>query len=627
MKVKSIQMKNFSVLFLFILLASVTKAQNKSDREYIRAQTNVERLEEIAREYQENQKRFAGINIPQTTVDANGKTRYFSHFDENGTPIYCTLENDSSARSSKIDRIISGGSTGLDLDGSGVVIGLWDGGSPRVTHQELEGKIEILDAGTTTFHSTHVSGILVATGLISPSRGMASGAKIEAHTSQDWLLEIPLWAAGGGMITNHSYIIANPQEDYERFGIYNIHSQRWDELSYNAPYLMMVTGASNNGNNGYNPDNSRYDLLASNKLGKNSIVVGACSDVLDYTGPSSVSQAVFTSWGPTDDWRIKPDITAVGTNSYSTREASDNDYGTGQGSSYASPVVGGGLALLQQHYHNKNSVYMKNATAKALILSTTDEAGLHDGPDFSNGWGLFNAEKAAEVITNQGTTAEISELILNENQNYTKNITVDGTEPLLVSICWNDPPAEPLPNEIHNDPTSMLINDLDLRVSSASEEYFPWRMEPNDEYNNYTAAATKGDNFRDNIEIIQVNDIEAGEYVVNVSHKNSLLFGSQDFSLIINGIQTELTASEELQPEIITVYPNPVDDVINLDFETKQIGRFAIYDLSGKIHLNGAVNGEKSIDINIQNLSNGIYFLKVQDGDSKNIMTRKIVIQ
>jgi len=75
----------------------------------------------------------------------------------------------------------------------------------------------------------------------------------------------------------------------------------------------MCTGASNNGAAGYNPDGSRYDLLASNKLGKNAIVVGACHDVLNYTGPESVVQAPFTSWGPTDDWRIKPDLTAVET--------------------------------------------------------------------------------------------------------------------------------------------------------------------------------------------------------------------------------------------------------------------------------------------------------------------------
>lgn len=533
-------MKN-TLLFLSICLAwaAQTKAQDAAERHAILGQTNVAALKGMAQEAEANQFRFKNetkLDLPSGKAPAGG---FFSHFESDGTPVYYELENESSAITSSIDRIRTGGISGLDLDGSGISIGLWDGGNPRPTHQELDQKITIRDTAALSGHATHVAGILVATGVVPEARGMAPGATIESYTATNWLNEVPLWAADGGMITNHSYIIANPRENYQLFGIYNVHARNWDQLSYDAPYLIMCTGASNNGNQGYNPDNSRYDLLASNKLGKNAIVVGACESVLNYTGPESVVQASFTSWGPTDDWRIKPDLAAAGTRSFSAREGSDTAYTTGNGSSFASPVVAGGLALLQEHFHNINNVYMKAVTAKALILSTADEAGQFDGPDFSNGWGLFNAQRAADLITNNGVTSEILEARLEEGASFTKTIHVDGSQPLSVAVCWNDPPAEPLVNPSHNDPTLMLINDLDVRVnaSDGGSVFYPWRIEPNATFDNYTAPAEKGDNYRDNTEIIQEKIVPAGEYTIVVTHKNQLQSDEQDFSMVISGIQ------------------------------------------------------------------------------------------
>jgi hypothetical protein len=56
--------------------------------------------------------------------------------------------------------------------------------------------------------------------------------------------------------------------------------------------------------------------------------------------------------------------------------------------------------LLQQHHINLFQQPMLAATLKGLILHTADEAGFADGPDYQFGWGLINAEKAANVLTN-----------------------------------------------------------------------------------------------------------------------------------------------------------------------------------------------------------------------------------
>ena len=570
---------NFFFLIACMLLTTQLNAQNLTDKVQIVSQTDVDSLNKMAEDSRNVQIRYKNKIVPEILVDKNGNREFFSHFESDGTAIYYELENENAAISSDIDEIRSGGVAGLELDGTGLNIGLWDGGRPRPTHQELEGKIIINDAASLDFHATHVAGILVASGIVPEARGMAPGATVESFTSSGVVSEVAAWASEGGMITNHSYITANPREQYQLYGIYNVHSRNWDTLSYDAPYLIMCTGASNNGRAGYNPDGSRYDLLASNKLGKNAIVVGACNNVLNYTGPESVTQAIFTSWGPTDDWRIKPDLAAVGTMSFSTRAGSDDDYATGNGSSFASPVVAGGLALLQQHFHNLNDVYMKAVTAKALILSTADEAGEFDGPDFANGWGLFNARRAADVITSNGTTSEILELNLNQNEVFTKTITVDGTQPLSVAICWNDPASEPLPNASFNDPTLMLINDLDVRVFADGVEFFPWKMEPNSTFDNYTAPAEKGDNYRDNTEIIHEKNVPAGEYTIMVTHKNELQSGGQDFSMVINGIQVgppsqvQVVFNNQDPEDVLTTFGGGVGfpqsrSVVGDDFDT-----------------------------------------------------------
>ena len=46
--------------------------------------------------------------------------------------------------------------------------------------------------------------------------------------------------------------------------------------------------------------------------------VGAVNDVLNYTGPGSVGMSSFSSWGPTDDGRIKPDVVGNGVGLFSS---------------------------------------------------------------------------------------------------------------------------------------------------------------------------------------------------------------------------------------------------------------------------------------------------------------------
>ena len=66
-----------------------------------------------------------------------------------------------------------------------------------------------------------------------------------------------------------------------------------------------------------------------------------------------------SSEGPTDDLRIKPDITGNGTGVYSTYENSDTAYNSISGTSMASPLVAGIAALVLSQYPKLSAAELK----------------------------------------------------------------------------------------------------------------------------------------------------------------------------------------------------------------------------------------------------------------------------
>ncbi|MEI6436993.1 MAG: GEVED domain-containing protein, partial [Bacteroidota bacterium] len=77
----------------------------------------------------------------------------------------------------------------------------------------------------------------------------------------------------------------------------------------------------------------------------------------------------------------------------------------------------------------------------------------------------------------------------------------------------------------------MLLNDLDVRVIG-SAAHLPWVLNPATP----SANAIKGNNFRDNVETVNMKNPAAGFYTIRVSHSGTLSGGSQPYALIINGM-------------------------------------------------------------------------------------------
>jgi hypothetical protein len=517
------------------------------------------------------------MGIPLRTLHSDGKLTQFLGLN-NGMPAYLTTENLVAARTTATDKILKGGANKYQLSGAGKIVGEWDGSATRLTHREFVGRVIQRDNSMlTTYmnHATHVAGTLVGSGVRPEARGMAPEATLWTHDWDDDQAEMADAASKGLLISNHSYgklagwqwgDWANPGTsewhwfgdvnisqtiDYQ-FGFYDGVARSWDQIAHLAPYYLIVKSSGNNRGtevtgthkawiNGAWRDSSTprekdggaggYDCIPFYATAKNILTVGNVYDLPNgYAGSSNLFLFGSSSTGPTDDGRIKPDIVGNGTHVLSSTAASDESYDLYTGTSMSSPNVAGSLLLLQELYQQMNKRYMRAATLRGLIIHTADEAGIYPGPDYTFGWGLLNAGRAAQYIEQDGLDRFITEAILTSGQTHQVSVYSNGVDPARVTICWTDPAALATPPGL-NDRRLKLVNDLDVRLVSADNPgmvYMPYQLDPL----NPAAQAVKQDNIRDNVEQVYAGVLPEGEYYIRVTHKNALQGGQQSFSII-----------------------------------------------------------------------------------------------
>ena len=105
---------------------------------------------------------------------------------------------------------------------------------------------------------------------------------------------------------------------------------------------------------------------------------------------SDLTISYFSSRGPSDDGRIKPEVCAKGSDTNLVSPNTDADYLTSSGTSFATPLVAGCVALIVQ----KNPTWTPYQVRKALMMTASKKS--EPGNDF--GWGIVNTLDAMHYI-------------------------------------------------------------------------------------------------------------------------------------------------------------------------------------------------------------------------------------
>ncbi|WP_179374959.1 S8 family serine peptidase [Winogradskyella wichelsiae] len=581
-----------------------------------------------------------------------------------GKPIYISTDNLSAGRATKTSALQTGGSLGLNLEGTGMTVGVWDGGPIQSTHPEFmnsdntASRVTIIDNSIVddddsgfSSHGTHVAGTIGAKGINPSAKGMATDVFIKSYNWTNDISEILLAVNNNTnpiILSNHSYgVPVDPNDgtgpiDAWIMGAYTSDASQIDELIYNNPQYLMVASAGNSGTTSYSGGLlNGYDKLTTDKNAKNNLVIANANPVLAPFSDniSSLNINSSSSQGPTDDLRIKPDIAADGTNLFSAVPI--DGYDTFSGTSMSAPNTTGTLVLIQEYYKQLNNVFMLGATLKGLVCHTSTDDNAAVGPDPKFGWGFLNALEAANVITadNSGD-AVIEELNLENGGTYTMTFSASAGDVLRASISWADMPGNPVNSataNVLNNSTARLVNDLDLRISKGSETYLPWKL---DFSSGSQFFAIKGDNSVDNLERVDIEVPEDGVYTLTVSHKGTLKGNaggpfdpqSQDFGLILTGNNLTLGVSDNTLSNSLIVYPNPSRGQFTISFDSNLNNtsdvNIDIYDISGRqVYQNNFENNNVKFKevIYLNDVTPGVYIATISQGNNRT--SQKLIIE
>jgi hypothetical protein len=470
-----------------------------------------------------------------------------------------------------VDTVRPGGETGFSLTGRGALVGEWDESGARDTHVDLRGRIANRDGSGLSDHSTHLAGTIAGSGAGDPlAEGMAPGAAIFSYSWELDLVEMSneAWALGA---SSHAYGPAlgwqeNPacpeqwswagergdRED-PRFGHYGDAAAALDRVVRQTD-LLSIWAAGNDRDDGPPSPLSRHahfpscdadfsdeheterelehDTLGGGAVAKNVLTVGAIEDLPDTWLPSDIRPLPSSSFGPTDDGRIKPDVAAGGDGVRSTAAETDDAYAVRSGSSSAAAAVAGIAALLIEAYRTHHGGRDPRASElKAALVQTAEDAGALTGPDYAMGHGLVNAEGAAELVSSTGPRAALLVDVLTGPPSTLTTSDVPARTPLRVTLAWMDPPG---PARDPGDTTPVLENDLDLELVAPDgvTVFHPWSLDPEQ-----PDAAAKRD-VPNRVDTVEVIDVDArdntmdGVWTLRVSASRELLRGEpQTFAL------------------------------------------------------------------------------------------------
>ena len=427
-------------------------------------------------------------------------------------------------------------SSPYNLDGDGVTVMVYDGGYGWSGHPDFGGRHTTRDSSGQSNHATHVAGTIGGDGTDSGGqfRGMAPGVTIESYgfeqegglsagflytdpgdLEQDYSQAINSY---GAVLANNSIGTNTAPNGFpcEWTGDYGITSNLIDSVVRgNLGGDIRIVWANGNERGSSNCGTS-YNSTAPPACAKNHITVGAFNS-------NDESMTYFSSWGPTDDGRIKPDVSAPGCEDGGdggvTSCSANGGYTNMCGTSMACPTVTGLSALIMQDWRNlyPGEPDMMSSTLKAL-LSHTAEDKFNAGPDCQYGYGSVRVVNAIDHIRAENH----AELEVSQGESIEMLIFAEQAGTIKATIAWDDVPATPLM-------VPSLVNDIDLVVIDPNgTTHYPWTIDPSNPGN--PAVRTQADHLN-NIEQVQIDAGQPGVYRIVMTGYN-IAEGPQKFGLM-----------------------------------------------------------------------------------------------
>ncbi|MBN1488262.1 MAG: DNRLRE domain-containing protein, partial [Anaerolineae bacterium] len=264
----------------------------------------------------------------------------------------------------------------------------------------------------------------------------------------------------------------------------------------------------------------------------------------DYIADAVDGMAAFSSRGPTDDGRIKPDVTAPGTMIISSRShhalagvgwgVYDDDHIYMGGTSMSAPLTAGAAALVREWLVKQQSLSDPSAALlKALLVNgavamtpgqygtgTTQEIPAYR-PNPVSGWGRVDL---VQTLTPSGTlwyTDTTTGLATGDTATYTLEMEKAGE--MRVVLAWTDYPGSPTA-------ARALVNDLDLEVVGPGGSSYG-----NSGVYQPGAACLRGGQWDrcNNVEGVLISVPQPGTYRI-VVHAHNVPNGPQPFALAAN---------------------------------------------------------------------------------------------
>jgi len=426
---------------------------------------------------------------------------------------------------------------GTTFEGAGEVIAVadtgFDMGSTAAPHPAFTGRVaRLYDLGRPgraddpDGHGTHVCGSVAGDGTSASMGGVIQGTAPKATLVVQSLLD----SSGGlgGIPTDLTdlfeppYLNDNARVHTNSWGAttpglrYDTSAREIDDFVWNNQDMVICFAAGNDGTDGDGDGLIDPAEVGSESAAKNCITVGASEsdrpdidstygdlradrfpkapihDDLMATHPEGM--AAFSSRGPTQERRFKPDVVAPGTSILSTHSrkapsastffgsSSDPDYFFESGTSMATPLVAGCAAVLRETLVKNGMPRPSAALIKALLINGAVEVvGQYSpseaGPSPNNNSGFGRVNLANSIILpgpnpnggfgeggplRQGAEDTITIDIPEQppDQHSRTRLAGVGTMGLgatfKITLVWSDPAG------------SMLQNDLDLIVISAN---------------------------------------------------------------------------------------------------------------------------------------------------------------